>query len=595
MNHFPNRRTQTILSPESSEIVLLCGLCVSSLQRDRTSIKGLLPPPATVALIIPVDTVTPDYFLSLYENGRIIHTKPYKAYELITGKDDIHSSLLLKAETAFRNKQNRFQQIYQDFKTGSNRDTLTEIAQLSSFDEAPKALSSTSVSFTKFYQPPTSKIQPNSSQQNQQFENRTIPSSIQASFRASSVAKRDIDAQTEIEPIENPCLANRFHPSFRSTFRGPTPTSNWIIPGRLLMSSYPASSDDIERQLLAGVTVWVDLTQNGEGGRFGEEISHFEYFDRAVKTVRMEQLLRIRALMEKDKLEEIELNAHQKHQAKLQSQERALIVKRISEPMRTKELKKLRKREERYQHRLHPTPSEKILVPPIRFHQHLDSLLRIRFPIPRGFVGREDETLMLVDYLAGLIHLDKSDRQVICVHSWDGKDRAALISSLVVARLFRLSGMSILDSIQHFYQTRPQFSSNTPPLSQSFYSNSHTPPTSHHIPSIPSSHHQKAQIYALTKKWSEENPVFDYTASQQFCLRFVERTGVDLLRHFSLSKVDDISPIISNSSTKAPEKKDNTLTKTKYLPKTSPTIKKQRSRSENSKSNRIKRKPTTSK
>ena len=39
---------------------------------------------------------------------------------------------------------------------------------------------------------------------------------------------------------------NTLHLEIRYQYVGPTPESNWVIPGRLLVGAYPASEDDDE-------------------------------------------------------------------------------------------------------------------------------------------------------------------------------------------------------------------------------------------------------------------------------------------------------------------------------------------------------------
>ena len=62
---------------------------------------------------------------------------------------------------------------------------------------------------------------------------------------------------------------------------GPTPESNWVIPGKLLVGAYPASQDDTETfELLTsilklGVTKFVCLqleVSEGVGGWVGEGV-----------------------------------------------------------------------------------------------------------------------------------------------------------------------------------------------------------------------------------------------------------------------------------------------------------------------------------
>jgi hypothetical protein len=59
------------------------------------------------------------------------------------------------------------------------------------------------------------------------------------------------------------------HP--RSELARPIPESYWVVPGRLLAGEYPGARDQrvaqrkVQRLLRAGVTCFIDLTEQGEG------------------------------------------------------------------------------------------------------------------------------------------------------------------------------------------------------------------------------------------------------------------------------------------------------------------------------------------
>jgi len=74
------------------------------------------------------------------------------------------------------------------------------------------------------------------------------------------------------------------HASFKELHQGPTSESNWIIPGRVMMSSYPndlvpqKGKEKIEKLMKAGINCFVCLQTQDELSRFAPYKPHVESY-----------------------------------------------------------------------------------------------------------------------------------------------------------------------------------------------------------------------------------------------------------------------------------------------------------------------------
>lgn len=81
-----------------------------------------------------------------------------------------------------------------------------------------------------------------------------------------SVAAAAVNALPDYTNFDFQPLESTDHCKF-DTYVGPTPESNWVVPGKLLVGAYPASNDDAETLdlitsiLRQGVTKFVCLQQ----------------------------------------------------------------------------------------------------------------------------------------------------------------------------------------------------------------------------------------------------------------------------------------------------------------------------------------------
>ncbi|KAK2964488.1 hypothetical protein BLNAU_404 [Blattamonas nauphoetae] len=529
-------------TPADRELFILCNTCIIIAQQERDAVSCIPPLPSTIALVIPLETITPDFLLQLYSKKRIIHTPPNRGFRMCIGNSISNIAILHQAERSFTTTQYIFEDAYRRYALDDDEkrprmSTPLKVTVSSPQHQLHAEVSSPFTTSSQYaYQHPDhqrltrpatagnrermSKIiaQPtfqgtpqNSAVQHRVIDIIDVPSEEQPPIQQLPKAI-DADAQTSEFPISNPFDISHHDPSFQQQFSGPTSKSNWIIPGRVLMSAYPETPSEVEKLLLSGVDTFVDLTTDGEGNK-GPHSQHFDYFTTAVRSVRMDQLLRMKATMEKERLMELESVQKQEEEERLQKKQKLLKTKTMSQRQRREEMYKLQNEQIEQEHYV-PLASEKIAIPERQFAQKLDSMIRIVFPIEEGQCGRDDETRMLIDFIANRLINNGS---VICIHSLDGHGRTGLICTLLLIRLFNVSAVTALDALQKFHRCRSV--------------------DSHYM--SPASHLQKMQIYSIASHWKRGEHESDESVINEHCARYIQQTGLDIVRQMAAARIPE--------------------------------------------------------